>query len=648
MVSRNTWVFDLEANGLLTEATHVWCGVFKNISTNQVRKFTPNQVPQMLSFMDTCSTLIGHNVIGYDFPLLKKLYGYDYKGEKIDTVLMSRLQDPKRRLPFNCPNKKAKPHSVEAWGYRVGRGKPEHNDWGVFSEAMLHRCTEDVHIQHLIYEELLKEGEGFNWGNAHKLTHKLFSVLQEQEQYGWLVDREYMDKCISLLTHFIERIDKTLLPRLPLVLEIKETKKGGEVGYIKKPFLKSGKYSASVVTWMELHGITESIVRGPFTRINYRRLDLSKNVETKNFLLELGWEPDQWNYKTDSFGKKEKDEQGNLIKTSPKLSHDDPFIGITSGLGKLIAKRVQALHRRSSIVGWTELVREDGRIASRVSGLAATGRAKHSGIVNVPGSESFFGKQMRKCFVCKDGYKIVGTDSAGCQNRMLAARVGDEFFTKTLLEGKKEDKTSIHFVNQKAIKDHTGIDVSYGNSKNLNYAFMFGASDSKLGSIIGKHKEAGAKIREALLGVAPGFAELVESLTEEWKSNAKTRNVKTKWGYRVEYYNGWVTGLDGRPIFIESEHQILVYVLQSDEAIMMSAAYCMLYKRAEARGWKHGKEWGFLCWMHDEYQCEVREDLCEEFAKLAEKCIEDAGTFFKIQCPHQGESDIGENWYETH
>lgn len=646
---KNAWVFDLEANGLLKQATQVWCGVFKNIDTQEIKKFRPSQIPEMLKFMDTCHTLIGHNVIGYDFPLLERLHNYEYKGKKIDTLLVSRLQNQKRTLPFNCPNKKAGPHSVEAWGYRVGRGKPEHNDWDQFSEAMMHRCTEDVQIQELIYYELLKEGEDFNWTKAHLLTHKLFEILQKQEDYGWLVDVPYMDKCISMLDHFVRKIDLALKEQLPLVLEIKETKKEGEYNWVRKPFLKSGAYSASVVTWIELHGEQyKDLVKGPFTRINYRRLDLAKNAETKNFLIDLGWIPDKWNYKKDKSGKKIKDDNGNYIKTSPKLSHDDPFYGISSGLGKLIAKRVQACHRRSNIKGWYELIRDDGRIPARVTGIAATGRAKHSGIVNVPGAEAFFGKQMRKCFTCKKGFKIVGTDSAGCQNRMLAARVGDEFFTRTLLEGKKEDQTSIHFVNQKAIKKHAGFDVTYGNSKNLNYAFMFGASDLKLGSIIGKGKEAGANIREALLGVAPGFAELVQDLTREWKRNAKTRQVKTTWGWRTEYYNGWIVGLDGRPIFIESEHMILVYMLQSDEAIMMAAAYCMLYKRAEAKGWKHGTDWGFLIWYHDEYQCEVREDLVEEFALLAEQCIVDAGKFFNIACPHQGESDIGDNWFETH
>lgn len=174
---------------------------------------------------------------------------------------------------------------------------------------------------------------------------------------------------------------------------------------------------------------------------------------------------------------------------------------------------------------------------------------------------------------------------------------------------------------------------------------MFGASDNKLGMMVGGGKEAGERVRTALLSVSAGFSRLVEALLQEWRGNAKRR--VNKWG-KVEYYDGWVIGLDGRPIMIAAEHTILVYLLQSDEAIMMAKAYTMLYHRAEERGWRHGRDWGYLIWYHDEYQCEVREDIAEEFAKVAEVCIRDAGLYYKIACPHKGESEIGENWYETH
>ena len=630
--------FDLEADGLLDQATQMWCGVFIEGKSGTKHVFLQDQVQEMLDYMDTCSILVAHNGIGYDMPLLKKLYGYDYKGTVIDTALMSRLQDPERKAPFNCPNKN-RPHSLEAWGYRVGRGKPEHEDWTQYSEEMLHRCSEDVEILRLVHAALKEEG-GPAWRDAHKLTHELFTVLQEQEQYGWLVDQDWIHKAISMLSHWIERIDKVVVPMLPYVLEIEESKKDGEYNYVRKPFLKSGKPAAIV----ENSSIDPVLVGGQFSRIKFRQVNLDSNAETKDWLLREGWKPEKWNYKKDKAGRKIKDEKGRLVKTSPILNGDDAFNGVEGKVGNLIAKRVQCRHRRSNLEGWLKLIRDDGRISQSIAGICTTARLKHRGIVNVPGGDSFFGKWMRKAFIAKDGYKIVGVDAAGCQNRMLAARVGDPEFTETLINGDKKLGTSIHQINQKAIAEK-GFNVSYGNSKNLNYAFMFGASDNKLGEIIGESKEAGTLIREALLGVSTGFGSLVESLTKEWRSNAKTRT--NDWGNK-EYYNGWVTGLDGRPIFIASEHQVLVYMLQSDEAILMQTALVLLRGWLDDKGWTHGVEYGFVANIHDEYQAEVREDCIEEYCELATKAIVDAGKQLNIACPHEGEADVGVNWHETH
>ncbi len=138
----------------------------------------------MLLLLDEADVLIFHNGIGYDFPLLKDLYGWEPKHKVVDTLLMSRLQNPARTVPYQAPNRGIGPHSVEAWGYRLGRGKPDHEDWSVFSPEMLHRCTEDVEIQHLIYNALLEEGKGKNWRNAHMMTFKLFQILKRQEEYG--------------------------------------------------------------------------------------------------------------------------------------------------------------------------------------------------------------------------------------------------------------------------------------------------------------------------------------------------------------------------------------------------------------------------------------------------------------------------------
>lgn len=631
------WVFDLEADGLLDTATVTWCGVFRNLDTGEVRQFAPDDefyLHNMMKFMDTCEGLIGHNVFGYDFPLLRKLYGYEYKGGKIDTLVWSKMLQPKRPVPWGCPVKN-KPHSVETWGYRVGRGKPDHEDWSQYSKEMLHRCSEDTAIQALIYTALLEEMEGYDWQFASWLNNRLFDILGRQEVYGWKVDRKWMDRIIYMTTRWIDRIDKALKPHLPLVMEIQEDKKAGVYKYVKEPFVKSGAYHANTRKWLEKIGWDPDTrpVSGPYSRVEFRPLDPSSRTEAIAYLLDSGWVPKEWN--TD---------KKTGARTSPKMSKDDPFDGVEGREGKLLAKRVQIRHRRSSVEGLIKLIRPDGRIAGRVASLAETGRMTHAGIVNIPGMDVFLGKWMRKIFICDDGKDLVSVDSASCQDRMLAARVGNEQFTNTLLYGKKKDKTTIHYVNQRHLAE-AGYDVTYTRAKGLNFAFKFGGSDNKLGQLVNGNVNDGARAREALLKAAPGLEEVLTGLQKEWRSHAKTR--PNKWG-KKEYYDGWVAGLDGRPIHIDSEHKLLVYMLQSDEAIMMSYAYVLLYDWMEAEGFVWGRDWAYVCFYHDEYTIECLPEHTQRIKQLGEAAIVEAGKFFNIACPHVGDGAVGHNWKEIH
>jgi len=626
---------DIEANGLLDTATKLHCAVFKDITTGRIYKFWPwegaDYIKQLLDFLNTVDVLIMHNGIGYDWPLLEKLYGYKYKGQRIDTLTMSRLLNPKRNVPLNCPNRNVGPHSVEAWGWRVGRGKPEHKDWEKYSPEMLHRCTEDVEIQHLIFQALEKEYTGKNWKNAFKLSFKLFEYLQKQEQYGWLVDKEHMQKCIHQLDHWIARIDRALDKHLPMVVDVLETKVKGEYNYVKKPFLKSGEYSESVSSWFVQNGFSlgSHLVGGCFSRINIRKVDLNSNEETKEFLIKEGWEPLEWN--TNDAGE----------RTSPKLSKDDPFEGINGGVGRLVAKRVQCRQRKSIVEGLLNLIRPDGRIASIINNLATTARATHRGIVNIPKATSFYGKQMRKIFTSKEGFVLVGTDSDACQLRMLAGRMGSQEYIEAICNGDKKLGTDNHSLTAKI-----GALESRDIAKNVMYCLLFGGGDAKLAKTAKKPVGSGAELRDKLYRGLDGLGELVEKITLEWKSHAKKR-YNSKWN-RVEYYDGWIEGLDGRPIYVPYEHQILVYLLQSDEAVMMQVAYCKVHQLLEKEGYIYGEDYGTVCWYHDEFTIECRESISPRVAQLSEFSIAWAGEFFKIPCPHVGQAKIGKDWYAIH
>ena len=61
-------------------------------------------------------TLIGHNIIGFDIPYIKKLLGVDLTSKKlIDTLVLSRLFNPVREGG----------HSLNMWGYHPDINLPK-------------------------------------------------------------------------------------------------------------------------------------------------------------------------------------------------------------------------------------------------------------------------------------------------------------------------------------------------------------------------------------------------------------------------------------------------------------------------------------------------------------------------------------------
>ena len=146
----NILTYDTESDGLLDTATRIWCAVTKD--NNGVTKYGPDDIGDFILTLGNVSSdtiLIAHNQVEHDLPLLEKIHGYTHRGRVLDTLVMSRLLNPER----------SGRHGLDAWGERLGRQKPSHEDWTTFSPAMLHRCHEDVEINYLVYLELMKEAQ---------------------------------------------------------------------------------------------------------------------------------------------------------------------------------------------------------------------------------------------------------------------------------------------------------------------------------------------------------------------------------------------------------------------------------------------------------------------------------------------------------
>ena len=72
-------ILDLEANGFDVKVIH--CIVVKDVSTNIVYRYNPDNLGDALKILKQATLLIGHNIQGYDLPALYKIlkFKYDFK-----------------------------------------------------------------------------------------------------------------------------------------------------------------------------------------------------------------------------------------------------------------------------------------------------------------------------------------------------------------------------------------------------------------------------------------------------------------------------------------------------------------------------------------------------------------------------------------
>ena len=153
-------VFDLETNGFLRDVSTVHCLAIHDLDTEKTITYndTGSQEPVVrgIQRLQDADLVIGHNIIGYDLPVIRKLYGwFKSPGITVDTLLLSRLYHPdmikvdKKHTWKHMPLKLYGRHSLESYGYRLGEFKGSFGastDWKNWSQDMEDYCIQDVHV----------------------------------------------------------------------------------------------------------------------------------------------------------------------------------------------------------------------------------------------------------------------------------------------------------------------------------------------------------------------------------------------------------------------------------------------------------------------------------------------------------------------
>ena len=583
-------VFDIETDSLTP--SKIWCIVAQDIDRGQVYTYGPHQIEEGCQLLEKSTYLVGHNILGFDIPVIKKITGRDVAGEDtkvVDTLILSRLFNPTRSGP--------NAHALATWGApsRLNFPKIQFDRYDKYSAEMLEYCIRDVELNVEVFKYLQKEGKGFSVKSVI-LEHQVSEILERQTRHGFLLDQKKAQLLLASLRERLTEVEtevrKIFKPKIEEIVLIPKRKKDGEISKVAK---------GGRLTNEEYERVKAKNTLEPIKRYKTVEFNLGSRLQIGQYLQEFGWKPEKFT------------EHGRPIV-------DEKVLRGVKGIpeASLIAEYLLVQKRIAQVDSWLEAVSEkDGRVHGFIKSTGAiTGRMTHMkpNMAQVPNLGSPYGKECRECWTVEKGNKLVGIDASGLELRMLAHYMKDEDYTNEIING------DIHTTNQKL----AGLE-SRNQAKTFIYALLYGAGDKKIGSVVGGSAADGARLKQHFLHNLGAFASL------------KSRVLQAS-------QRGFLKGLDGRKILIRSEYAALNTLLQSAGAVVMKEALVILDKKIKEKGYAAE----FVANVHDEWQIEVREDHAEEVGKAGVEAIQEAGNSLSLACPLDGEYKIGDSWSETH
>lgn len=592
-------VFDIETNGLaLEDINTIHTMTIYDYSTGAFTRYDKEDVRLGVEHLQRADRIVGHNIINYDIPVIQKFFPWFTPKEVIDTIVWARLVfpdmvDTDMQLVHRgiLPRSLVSSHSLKAYGYRLGELKGdfhETTDWQEWTPEMSEYCEQDVRVTKLLYEKLISIGVS---EESLDLEHKVAKIIKRQMDYGFLFNVKEGESLYLQLLEQREELHKQLLEVF---------------GWWYEP---NGKPRVSKV-----NNKTRGISEGAYYQ-NLKIVEFNPNSRqhiAKRLIKKYNWKPKEFT----AGGQPKVDESVLESLQYPEAKLMSEYL--------LVQKRISQLAEGES--AWLKLVKPDGRIyGSVITNGAVTGRMTHNSpnIAQVPKVGVPYGENCRGLFIVPSGKVLVGADASGLELRCLAhymARYDGGAYGKEILEG------DIHTANQRS----AGLPTR-DNAKTFIYAFLYGAGDEKIGSIVGAGRREGRKLRNKFLKQTPALAQLKRQV----EYTAKTR--------------GYLIGLDGRPLKVRSLHSALNTLLQSAGAIIMKKALVILDETLQGDlEFVPGVDYEFVANIHDEFQVETKIEYGDLVGQKAVESIRLAGESFGFRCALDGEYKIGKTWAETH
>ena len=649
-------VSDIETNTLVGSDKLWLCGG-KDLKTGEVYKFEkchedPVAKAAAIEWYKSLDYIVGHNFVQFDGPELNRLLGARVIDPKkiIDTLLVSRM------IHYSIPIPKGaqKPHSLQAWGIRLGVYKGDFHDFENFSDEMVEYWLGDLDTTEALHDHFSKYIYDPDWRKSMRAEHDLQVELVRAKHYGFAFDSNKAAFLLERVKQDMKELEEQFQVDFPPKLTL--------VNIIKYRLKKDGEEMASVKNARDKYALVE-VDGEDLMCYNWIDFKPGSSKDRIKALWDAGWKPVD---KTKTFQKFDRLSVGDWYsKTVTSMSQEfynekrehlefygwevseDNLSTLPEDApkgAKALAKWLTLDGRRSSLVEWLGQVGEDGRIHGNINNIGAwTGRCAHNApnTANIPSAfhgeakteveevKKQYDSHLRACWTTPSGSWLVGTDADGIQLRVLADYLWRYFdadqYAQAIMQGKKEDETDIHNVNKRALGlNHATRDMA----KTFIYAWLLGAGVAKTAQILKVNQRQASQARDNFVKSIDGLAQLKNKLIPAVGEQ------------------GYFTGYDGRKVIIPSEHKALAGILQSAESVLMK--HTLLRWTSEAR--KQGINFKLVGFIHDEYQTEVigTKEEAEALGKLQADCMLEVGQELGFKIPTPGSYDVGNNWLDTH
>ena len=606
-------VWDIEGDGL--HPSVIWCAVTMDTVTKEIRQYSNHDpklppISEFIMALEAADTWIGHNIIRWDIPQLKRLWGLDDSKVKIiDTLVLSRLNNWPR------PQTRGK-HGLDPWGELVGVKKPPIKGWMEWDPEFIVRCTEDVKINEKVYrivvqeaQALIKENELYR--EAMRVEHEMEKLMEKQTTDGWLFDFDACQSLIDAITIEMKEIEETIEPHLSPITKVLD----------KEPripqYKKNGEYtmaSARMISQFLGRQVNpEDALRTEppmqpgerYQRTEVLVAGMGQQDSVRAYVESLGVVWTQWNWKKIN---------GEFVRMSPKMNDGD-LLRVDHPHTKGVSEYYTLRSRRSILQGWMEQKDGDGRLRGDVMNMGARSfRQVHKVIANIPSPKAKYGADIRRLFICPEDKTIISVDSASCQLRILAHFLGDQGYTDTILHGDAHQRHA------------DAMETTRDKAKPAAFAILYGCGAGKLASILSLSEAEAGKIKRNFVSNVPNLSKLID----QSKATVESR--------------GFLRGIDGRRIYPDEAYKSMNYIIQGTEAILMKASLVMV-----AEGFKEaGIEFKHLFFAHDEVSYEIDPKDVPKASEIISNAFIEAPKKYGINIMGHGDILTGGNYLEVH